>query len=108
MQLLLQLALPLLGLVDLLLLLLVELLLLLEALLDPHPQLVLVLGLFVADLVGLRAFEVIPHVLRAAELPSHLDLLLDLLGLVLDLDGGLIVVDSCQAYIAPLLPFLLI
>lgn len=100
MQLLLQLPLPLLGLIDLLLLLLVELLLLLQTLLDPHPQFILVLGLLIAHLVGLRALQVISDVLGGAELPSYLYLLLYLLRLVLYLYRGLVVVHPRQACVS--------
>jgi hypothetical protein len=96
-QLLLQLPLSLLRLVDLFFFLFVELLLLLQTLLDPNSELVFVLGLFIADFISLRAFEIVPDVLRGAELPAYFDLLLDFIGLVLDLDGRLIVVDACKS-----------
>lgn len=87
----------LLSLVDLLLLALVELFLLFQTFLDADAHLVFILGLFVADLVGLWSFEVVADVLGGAKLAAYFDLLLHLFSLVLDADGALVILDSCQS-----------
>lgn len=86
-------------LVDLFLLFLVYLLFGLQALLDPYSQLVLEFGLFIADFVGLRSFEVVSNILGRGELPPHFDLLLHLFSFCLHFELLVISQNPSDSYV---------
>ena len=70
-----------------------------QTFLQLQSHLVLVLGLLVAHLIGLRPFQVVSYVLGRGELPPHFNLILHFLGLALKLDIVFVVYYSSQSYL---------